>query len=283
MKLVSTIHEMREIRRDSTLNSQTVGYVSTLGNLHRGHIALVEKAISECDISVASIFLNPSHFAEGEDYDKYPRTLREDCEKLELAKCDIAFIPSIEVMYPLGLQAQAQVTVPELSEIHCGASRPHFFGAVATIVAKSLNIVQPDVAYFGEKDFQQLAVIRRMVETLNFPTRIEAVPTVRESDGLAMSSRNGYLDAESRGRAVNVYAVLCHAKDKLERGKSIIDVQIEARAELEAAGFTVDYLNFVDAQTLGELKQEDKRMVILAAAWLDGVRLIDNVEAFRSV
>lgn len=179
MDVIQTINELRTRLKRERNSGNSISFISTMGALHAGHISLVLHGKGISDITVAGIFLNPSHFVEGEDYDKYPRTLEIDCSKLEASGCDIVFAPSVKEIYPLGLSYQATVEVPFLSERFCGKTRPHFFNAIATVVTKLLNIAQPDFALFGEKDFQQLAVCRRLVETLNIPTQVVGVPTVR--------------------------------------------------------------------------------------------------------
>lgn len=283
MKVSHTISDARAEIREHRQRGETIGFVSTLGNLHDGHTSLVTAARHHCDYVVAGIFLNPTHFAAHEDFDKYPRTFREDCERLRAVGCDLVFAPSIEEMYPLGVERQAAVYVPGLSELYCGASRPHFFGAVATIVTKLLNILQPDIAPFGEKDYQQLLVVRRLVETLHIPTSILACPTVREPNGLAMSSRNNYLTAEQKNQAAELYRALCDARVAVMDGDlDFVRLSAGANARLERAGFQPDYFNFAHAETLASATADASRIVILAAAKLNGVRLIDNVVADRS-
>lgn len=251
MDVIHTISELRTHLKRERDNGKSISFISTMGALHAGHISLVEHGKSISDITVAGIFLNPSHFAEGEDYDKYPRTLETDCSKLEAVRCDIVFAPSVKEIYPLGLDYQATVDVPFLSEQFCGKTRPHFFSAIATVVTKLLNIVQPDFSLFGEKDFQQLAVCRRLVETLNIPTQVIGVPTIRDDSGLALSSRNGYLNDAEREQASHLYQVLLNAKRKiLERSSTYSTIESESIEALTRFGFKPDYFSFADALTL---------------------------------
>jgi len=208
MNTVKTLRELRAAVTHARSAGKRIGFVPTMGNLHSGHAALVAKAAQQADFVVASIFVNPLQFGAGEDLDKYPRTLAADQEKLLQAGCNLLFAPSVEEMYPSGMTGQTRVSVPQLSEGLCGASRPGHFEGVATVVNKLFNMVQPDMAVFGQKDYQQLAVIRAMVHDLNMPIQIIGEPTVRAEDGLALSSRNGYLTAEQRAVAPTLYRSL---------------------------------------------------------------------------
>ncbi|MGY2261107.1 pantoate--beta-alanine ligase [Pseudomonas sp. SDO55104_S430] len=278
MEVIHTIKEMRNHLNYVRNEGKTISFVSTMGALHAGHIDLVRHGKEISDFTVAGVFLNPSHFAEGEDYDKYPRTLETDCFQLNEAGCDIVFAPSVKEMYPLGLDHQANVTVPFLSDQFCGKTRPHFFGAIATIVTKLLNVVQPDYSLFGEKDFQQLAVCRRLVETLNIPTHVVGVPTVRDTRGLALSSRNGYLNDTELEQASYLYQVLLNAKRMaLEGNFSYSDIESESLEALIRFGFKPDYFNCADALTLDPASETTSNLVILCAAHLNNVRLIDNI------
>lgn len=278
MKIIHTINDLRLSLKRQRTDGKSISFISTMGALHSGHISLVEYGKNISDITVAGIFLNPSHFAEGEDYDCYPRTLESDCAKLEAAGCDILFAPSVSEIYPLGLDSQAKVSVPFLSDRFCGASRPHLFSAIATIVAKLLNIVQPDFTLLGEKDYQQLAVCRRLVDTLNISTQVIGVPTVRDDNGLALSSRNSYLSDAKREQASYIYQILIDAKRKLLHGsESYLTIEYEATQALERLGFVPDYFNFADGYTLEPISNSTTHVVILCAAYLDSVRLIDNI------
>jgi pantoate--beta-alanine ligase len=260
---------------------ERVAFVPTMGNLHAGHIALVRRARELAPRVVASIFVNPLQFGAGEDLAAYPRTLDRDREMLEEAGCDLLFAPAVETMYPHGQGVQTRVEVPEISDILCGATRPGHFIGVATVVCKLFNMVQPDLALFGEKDFQQLLVIRRLVEDLAIPVRIEGVATVREPDGLAMSSRNGYLSVSERALAPALYRALGAAAQGLGAGRPIAEVEEETVAAIAAAGLRPDYVSVRRAEDLGVPGDEDRELAILAAAYLGRARLIDNLRAIR--
>ncbi|MFN7783698.1 MAG: pantoate--beta-alanine ligase [Lysobacterales bacterium] len=256
-----------------------VGFVPTMGNLHRGHLALIAQARTQADRVVCSIFVNPTQFGPTEDYGRYPRTLEADAAALDAAGCDLLFLPSVETMYPMGIQRTVRVEVPELSDVLCGAFRPGHFAGVATVVARLFNQVQPDIAVFGRKDFQQLAVIRHLVDDLAFPIRIEAGETVREPDGLAMSSRNQYLQPEERRRAALIYATLCAARERLRAGEAVAAVEIWGAERLAAEGFEVDYIALRRPDRLGMPASRARgAWVALVAARLGSTRLIDNVE-----
>ncbi|GGJ99825.1 pantoate--beta-alanine ligase [Pseudomonas matsuisoli] len=278
MILVETVGELRNHVARARQAGQRIGFVPTMGNLHAGHIALVHRAHELSDFVVASIFVNPMQFAPTEDLDKYPRTLTEDREKLTAAACDVLFLPSVREMYPHGMDGQTRVTVPGVSEGLCGASRPGHFEGVATVVSKLFNMVQPDVAVFGEKDFQQLAVIRKMVADLNLPIDIEGLPTVRAEDALALSSRNGYLGAEQRAKAPELYRHLRRLADAIQAGaRDYADQLGRESAALEEAGFKVDYLELREPATLKPATADDRHLILLVAAYLGQTRLIDNL------
>lgn len=256
---------------------ERIAFVPTMGNLHQGHLELVRQAGEHADRVVVSIYVNPTQFGVGEDLDNYPRTLMRDCELLEAEGCDLLFTPSNVVIYGEGERtALTRVEVPGVSDQLCGASRPGHFSGVATVVTKLLNIVQPDVALFGEKDFQQLLIIRRLVEELNMPVEIVGVPTFRETDGLAMSSRNGYLTPSEREVAPGVNRVLQSMCQQLLDGESdYARLEEEGGRTLKAAGFEPDYLS-IRQQNLEFPSSNSKKLVILAAARLGATRLIDN-------
>ena len=255
-----------------------IAFVPTMGNLHAGHISLVEQARQIADHVVVSVFVNPMQFGPDEDFDRYPRTLAEDSAKLEAASTDLLFAPPVEEVYPDGSAVSTQVSVPGVSQGMCGDHRPGHFVGVATVVAKLFNIVQPDVALFGEKDYQQLQVIRRMVDDLCMPVEIIGVPTKREADGLAMSSRNGYLGAAERAIAPALYAVLQTIAVRLEAGERDVDLlEREGAQALRDAGFKPEYLNIRSAEGLTVPTQGERELVILAAAYLGKTRLIDNI------
>ncbi len=278
---MQTVHGIAELRAQVLAwrrAGERVALVPTMGNLHRGHIHLVERAREQAPRTVASIFVNPTQFGPNEDYAGYPRTLDADSRQLEAAGLDLLFVPSIAAIYPRPLEEMTQVSVPILSQVLCGASRPIHFGGVATVVSKLFNLVQPDVALFGEKDWQQLVIIRRMAADLDMPIEIIGIPTVRESDGLAMSSRNGYLSAEERAVAPTLYATLQAMVERWQAGeRDYVMLELEAKARLAAAGFRPDYFEFRRASDLQIPKQEDTDLRIFAAAWLGRARLIDNV------
>lgn len=279
MQIINTLSELRAYRATlSNDDSQTLAFVPTMGNLHQGHLNLVEKAGALAEHVVVSIFVNPMQFGANEDLDKYPRTFEADCKALQALGVAAVFAPTPEVMYPKGLTSQTSVEVPGLSDIICGESRPGHFRGVATVVCKLLNMVQPDVAVFGEKDFQQLQVIRQMVEDLAMDVDIIGIGTARANDGLALSSRNQYLDEHQRQAAVTIYQCLNFAKDELESDcGSVETVQQTIEKRLTNNGFTVDYVEVRDAKSLLSLSQDSQQGVILIAAYLGQTRLIDNI------
>lgn len=257
----------------------TVAFVPTMGNLHHGHFSLVEKAKQLADKVVVSIFVNPMQFGKNEDLDKYPRTLQADQQGLIEHGVDLLFTPTVETVYPKGLEAQTYIDVPGVSEGLCGASRPGHFRGVATIVNKLFNLVQPDIACFGEKDFQQLQVIRTMVADLSMPIDIVGVPTMREASGLAMSSRNGYLSDAEKTTASAIFAAINTVKDALEQGNKDFSALIKnAEQSLIEKGFKPDYFAICAKDTLAPANEQDNELVILVAAYLDNVRLIDNLQ-----
>jgi pantoate--beta-alanine ligase len=264
-------------------NGASIALVPTLGNLHVGHLALVEQAVRMTDHTVVTIFVNPTQFVAGEDYEHYPRTLAQDSLLLSESRVDVLFTPTVKEIYPAGLDKPTRVEVPMLDNILCGAFRPGHFTGVATVVAKLLNLVQPTVAIFGEKDYQQLLVIKRLVKDLCIPVEIRSVPTVRAPDGLAMSSRNSYLSAEERQRAPLLYQTLKAAAEAILRGDTAF-AAIEDRSMeiLKAAGFKPDYFAVRRAEDLGLPEETPTDRRILAAAWLGQARLIDNIAVPKS-
>ncbi|TDR50448.1 pantothenate synthetase [Halomonas ventosae] len=276
MRTLREIPPLREALDEFRRRGQRIALVPTMGNLHDGHLALVAEARRRGDVVVATIFVNPLQFGAGEDLEAYPRTLAEDQAKLEEAGCDLLFAPETITVYPRGLAAQTRVCVPEVSEGLCGGDRPGHFDGVATVVTMLFNLVQPDVACFGEKDYQQLAVIRRLVADLHLPVEIVGVPIVRAEDGLALSSRNGYLDAEQRAIAPALYRTLCSLRDALEAGGEVAPALDDGLARLGEAGFAPDYLELRDAD-LGPVTATTREAVLLAAARLGPTRLIDNL------
>ncbi|MBD3639939.1 MAG: pantoate--beta-alanine ligase [Marinobacter sp.] len=282
MRTIHSLKELRTILRGYRRQDKTIGLVPTMGNLHEGHISLVRKAAESADVVVTTIFVNPMQFGASEDLDKYPRTLAEDQEKLEAAGNTLVFAPPVEEIYPEGLAQQTKVIVPEVSDGHCGASRPGHFEGVATVVTMLFNMVQPDLAVFGEKDFQQLAVIRKMTRDLFMPVEIIGAPTVREDDGLAKSSRNGYLSEQERKIAPAVFRTLEATAEKLADGRTDFQViESEAQQSLSAAGLRPDYFNIVNSLTLKPASPNDHELTILVAAFLGTTRLIDNLSVTR--
>ncbi|ABO25000.1 pantoate--beta-alanine ligase [Shewanella loihica] len=261
---------------------ETVAFVPTMGNLHQGHITLVTEALKRADHVVVSIFVNPMQFGQNEDLDAYPRTLAADQAALEAAGAELLFTPTPAIIYPKGMDKQTFVEVPGLSEELCGASRPGHFRGVATIVCKLFNIVQPDVALFGKKDFQQLMVIKAMVEDLSLPIEIVGVDTIRESSGLAMSSRNGYLSEAQKQQAAQLKRTLDEMAEAIAKGQAIPNVVRHAQEQLHQAGFKPDYLSVRNAADLREAQDSDKQLVILAAAFMGSTRLIDNLSFERA-
>jgi pantoate--beta-alanine ligase len=278
MRTYSTTQQLRRAIGEERQRGRTIGFVPTMGNLHQGHLDLVKKARELCDVVVVSIFVNPMQFGPGEDLDAYPRTLAADKEKLFGEGVQFLFTPTVEAMYPEGLDQQTTVSVPELSNTLCGASRPGHFSGVATVVTKLFNIVQPDVAVFGEKDFQQLSIIRKMVSDLCLPIEIVGVRTARAEDGLALSSRNGYLTPEQRKKAPLLNQTLIECREAIACGfDNYRELETRALTRLSEAGFEPDYFAIRDARTLAEVTEDTEEVAILAAARLGKPRLIDNV------
>jgi pantoate--beta-alanine ligase len=276
------LDELRARRAAFGAAGERVAFVPTMGNLHDGHLELVRRGRALTPRVVVSIFVNPLQFGPGEDLASYPRTLARDVELLATAGADLLFAPSADAMYPRPVPEQTRVEVPGLSDILCGASRPGHFVGVATVVCKLFNMVRPDLALFGEKDFQQLAVIRRMVDDLCIPVEVVGVPTVREPDGLAMSSRNGYLTAEERERAPALYRALQAVAQAVEAGGSdLAALERAAAARIDAAGLRTDYVSVRRARDLALPGDADEDLVVLAAAYLGRARLIDNLRVRR--
>ncbi|HET8802865.1 MAG TPA: pantoate--beta-alanine ligase [Marinobacter sp.] len=278
MRTIHSLKELRTLLNGYRRKGKTIGLVPTMGNLHEGHASLVRKAAEAADIVVTSIFVNPMQFGANEDLDTYPRTLAADQDMLEAAGNTLVFAPTVQEIYPEGLAQQTRVVVPDVSDGHCGASRLGHFDGVATVVTMLFNMVQPDFAVFGEKDFQQLAVIRKMVRDLMMPIDVVGAPTVREDDGLAKSSRNGYLSAEERRIAPVVYQTLTVTAGKLADGRTDFPaLEREAEDLLNQAGLRTDYFNIVNSQTLKPASAGDRDLTLLVAAFLGTTRLIDNV------
>lgn len=274
-------HHIKAVQRivgDWKRQGLSVGFVPTMGNLHAGHLSLVAKARQHTDKVVVSIFVNPLQFGPAEDFDSYPRTLEQDAVALAEAGVDLLFAPSVNEMYPHGRDGQTQVNVPLLGDVLEGASRPGFFRGVATVVNKLFHCVPADVAVFGEKDYQQLLVIRRMVEDLNLPIEIIGGQIVREDNGLAMSSRNGYLSDEQRNQAAALYQALRAVREQIEMGqRDFLGLEQQACEYLQKNGFRPDYVSIRSATDLSPATENSLSLVILAAASLGNTRLIDNI------
>ena len=278
MLIIETLPLLRQHIRRLRQEGKRVALVPTMGNLHDGHMKLVDEAKAQADVVIVSIFVNPMQFDRPDDLVRYPRTLQEDCEKLNKRKVDFVFAPAAQEIYPQGTDSQTYVEVPGLSTMLEGASRPGHFRGVATIVSKLFNRIQRDIACFGEKDFQQLALIRKMVADMGYDIEIVGVPIIRAKDGLALSSRNGYLTAEQRKIAPGLFKVMSSIGEKLQAGEREQEEIIAiAEQELNEKGFRADDIQIRDADTLLELTDSSKRAVILVAAWLGQARLIDNL------
>ena len=278
MQVFHHVQSLREALSAERKDGKRIGFVPTMGNLHSAHIELVKIAQQNCDVVVTSIFVNPLQFGLNEDWDKYPRTRAADSGKLEAVGCNYLFCPDEKEIYPNGMAEQTRVIVPTMTDVLCGASRPGHFEGVTTVVTKLFNIVQPDEAVFGIKDFQQLAVIRRMVEDLCIPVKITAGEIFREADGLAMSSRNGFITADERSKVAVLNRSLNAIKQAIADGRRDFTVLVgEARAQIEAAGFRVDYISICNSRTLEMAAHDDREITILGAMYTQGARLIDNV------
>ncbi|CAM4205269.1 pantoate--beta-alanine ligase [Acinetobacter pragensis] len=276
MKTETTIQGLAASLNPSRAARKIIGFVPTMGNLHEGHLNLVREARQLCDIVVVSIFVNPIQFGPNEDFDSYPRTLEQDQRLLADAGCDIVFAPSVEQMY--GKKPRlTNISVGGITDDLCGSQRPGHFDGVAVVVTKLFNIVQPNYAFFGQKDYQQLAVIRQFVRDLNIPLEVIGVPITRAEDGLALSSRNGYLSAENREKAPVIYKTLKAAEQALLLGKALSEVLAEMKTALTEAGFVVDY---VEARTteLQKIEQFNEDLVLFVAVKLGATRLIDNLQ-----
>ena len=276
MKTETTIQGLTASLAPARSTKKLIGFVPTMGNLHEGHLTLVRAAKKICDVVVVSIFVNPIQFGAGEDFDSYPRTLEQDSRLLADVDCDIIFAPSVEQMY--GTQPRlTNISVGQITDDLCGKSRPGHFDGVAVVVTKLFNIVQPNFAFFGQKDYQQLAVIRQLVQDLNMPLEVIGVPIVRAEDGLALSSRNGYLSEHQRAIAPTIYQLLKQAEQQLHEGQALAQVLESISNQLTQAGFVVDY---VEARqiNLQPIAQFDRNVVLFVAAKLGTTRLIDNLQ-----
>lgn len=278
MEKLAITTALRSLMASWRKDGQRIAFVPTMGNLHRGHLSLVERARQEADRVIVSIFVNPLQFGPSEDFARYPRTIEQDFAALQSVGTDAVYTPSVPEIYPRDLATMTFVEVPGLSSILCGAFRPGHFRGVATVVNKLFNLVQPDTAIFGEKDFQQVLVIRRMVEDLAMPVTIISATTTREQDGLAMSSRNGYLSAEQRHIAPRLFATLKDIRDRIVRGEGdFTAMEADGIEALTATGFRPDYLSIRRAADLESPEPGQADLVVLAAAYLGTTRLIDNV------
>lgn len=278
MQVFHHIQSIREALGADRLAGKRIGFVPTMGNLHSAHIELVKIAQRSCDVVVCSIFVNPLQFGLNEDWDKYPRTFEADTAKLREVGCDYVFYPSEQEIYPNGMAEQTRVVVPTMTDVLCGASRPGHFEGVTTVVSKLFNIVQPDEAVFGIKDFQQLAVIRRMVEDLCMPVKIVAGQIFRAEDGLALSSRNGFISGDERPRVTVLYNSLKQALAQVAEGRrDFAALESEAIAAIETAGFKVDYFNICCSKTLQPAADDVTEITALGAMFTEGARLIDNI------
>lgn len=276
MKTETTIQGLTASLAPARSTKKQIGFVPTMGNLHEGHLTLVRAAKKICDVVVVSIFVNPIQFGAGEDFDSYPRTLEQDSRLLADVDCDIIFAPSVEQMY--GTQPRlTNISVGQITDDLCGKSRPGHFDGVAVVVTKLFNIVQPDFAFFGQKDYQQLAVIRQLVQDLNMPLEVIGVPIVRAEDGLALSSRNGYLSEQQRAIAPTIYQLLKQAEQQLHEGQALAQVLESISNQLAQTGFVVDYVE-ARQTNLQPIAQFDRNVVLFVAAKLGTTRLIDNLQ-----
>jgi len=278
MKIFHSVSALRGDLNKDRLKGFRVGFVPTMGNLHDGHLALLKQAKQSNDVVVCSIFVNALQFSLNEDWDKYPRTYQSDCEKLRNAGCDYLFHPDDIEMYPNGLDTQSRVICPTMTDVLCGASRPGHFEGVTTVVSKLFNIVQPDEAIFGIKDYQQLAVIRRMVEDLCMPIQVTSAPIHRETDGLAMSSRNRYINDDERPKVIILKDTLDWIASQIKGGnRNFSELEHIAAQQIEQVGFKVDYITCSNSKTLDLAANDDSDITILGAIFTEFARLIDNV------
>lgn len=278
MKIITDIDSLRQQVNEWRLQSLTIAFVPTMGNLHDGHIELVKEAHQHADKVIVSIFVNPMQFGLNEDIDNYPKTLEQDKNKLVDENTDLLFMPTPEVIYPKGVSNNTFVEVPKISDVYCGASRPGHFRGVATVVCKLFNLVQPDVACFGAKDYQQLQVIQTMVEDLSMPVKIIPVKIIREASGLAMSSRNGYLTPEEKAEAPVLYNTLQWLAEQVKTNRDFDALCQQAIERINQVGLTTDYINICHANTLEKATINDENLVILASAFCGKARLIDNIQ-----
>ncbi|MBU1656637.1 MAG: pantoate--beta-alanine ligase [Candidatus Omnitrophica bacterium] len=278
MKIIKNIREMEQYSREAKAGTKTIGFVPTMGYLHDGHVSLVKAARAECDVVVLSVYVNPTQFGRNEDLSRYPRDMKGDERLSEENGVDVMFVPTDDAMYPDGYNTFVEVDGP-LANVLCGASRPGHFRGVATVVAKLFNIIDPDISYFGQKDAQQAAVVKRMVKDLDMGTEIRVMPTIREEDGLAMSSRNSYLSPSERRRAASIFRAFKKAEELIKGGKhDVFCLKEEIEKVLIGQGdLNIDYIELVDAESLQPLDVVRGEVKIMVAVYLDKVRLIDNV------
>lgn len=280
MKTIDSIHSLQFDLNQIQSDNERLALVPTMGNLHDGHLKLVEMAKQHCDTVVVSIFVNPLQFGPSEDLDSYPRTFKEDCNKLESLGVDFVFAPAVAEMYPV--KQTMTITPPPIANTLCGASRPGHFDGVATVVMKLFNIVQPDLAVFGKKDYQQLLIIKQLVQQLNVPVEIMGVDIVRETDGLALSSRNGYLNNMERSEAVRLNKCLKLVVQAVQKGDlSLAAIEQQTTDYLTQLGWNVDYIAIRSSQTLEIPDADEKALIVLGAAQFGQPRLIDNIEFLR--
>lgn len=278
MKAFHTVSGLRDVLNKDRRQGLRIGFVPTMGNLHDGHLALISQARETNDIVVCSIFVNALQFGLNEHWDKYPRTYESDCDKLREAGCDYLFHPDDIEMYPNGLDTQSRVICPTMTDVLCGASRPGHFEGVTTVVSKLFNIVQPDEAIFGIKDYQQLAVIRRMAEDLCMPVQITSAPIHREFDGLAMSSRNSYITDDERPRVTVLKHSLEWIAEQIRAGnKDFNQLEASAKQKIIEAGFSIDYVTISNSKTLDPAANDDLEITVLGAMFTEAARLIDNL------
>jgi pantoate--beta-alanine ligase len=279
MDQANSVSELRQYVQHWKDHKQSIAFVPTMGNLHAGHLSLITKGQSLCDRSICSIFVNPMQFGPNEDFNHYPRTLDTDIELLESVGCDLVYMPTASELYPQGLENISQVIVTDLTDTFEGAHRPGHFTGVATIVAKLLNIVKPDISVFGKKDFQQYCVIRKMTQDLNLDVEIIGQETTREASGLATSSRNQYLSDDQKKQAALIYQTLQDSAADISAGETDFEkLEKQAIERLNQAGFDTDYFSICNADTLKSATTEDKKLVILVTARLGDTRLLDNIE-----
>jgi len=278
MQVIESKQELQEQLDEWRADGEHIALVPTMGNLHAGHVSLVEAAREHAERVVVSVFVNPTQFGEGEDFDEYPRTLERDTRRLRQINADVLFAPDVDTVYPFGIESATVVSVPVLTDEFCGSFRPGHFDGVTTVVARLFALVQPDVAVFGQKDYQQQLVIRHMAADLSLPIEIIVAPTIREDDGLAMSSRNSYLSSEERAVAPKLHATLVGVGEELQNGKrNFEELEEQAGEYLRSLGFRTDYVAVRRAEDLSIPTRDCDEIVVLAAVHLGATRLIDNI------